>query len=163
MAQFVSVNGDLTDPLTFLPQDLLDRQIFLLHQVNTLGVMGAGVALTFAQKYPQMFEDYYEYCQTAPVLIGTTLIYQTDNIYIVNLFGQHLTHKVRDTNYEAIYSALSLFSQTVSHFPDAIIALPLNMSSGLAGGNWNIISTMVKELFRDLPNTIYIVQYEQGA
>ena len=44
--------------------DLLPCQAQVkVNAVNGLGFMGAGIALAFKEKYPQMFEDYHQNCK----------------------------------------------------------------------------------------------------
>ncbi len=43
----------------------------LVNAVNTRGVMGAGLALQFKQRYPGMFAAYRDRCQSGLVSIGS--------------------------------------------------------------------------------------------
>ena len=36
----------------------------IVNTVNTTGAMGAGIALEFALRYPNMFDDYIEKCKS---------------------------------------------------------------------------------------------------
>lgn len=157
--------GDVTDPSTFIPMyNPLNYYIVILHQVNTKGIMGAGVALTIAQRYPEVQEQYQNFCISfsgfESNLLGNAQFAHTEKsgITFVNLFGQTLGG-LRNTNYEALYNALESFVNVIKFYPEHTLALPKNMSSGLAGGNWNIVRTMIEELFQDLPNDLYIVEW----
>ncbi|WP_261390823.1 macro domain-containing protein, partial [Serratia marcescens] len=35
----------------------------MINTVNCVGVMGAGVALAFKKRFPEMYEDYVEKCR----------------------------------------------------------------------------------------------------
>ena len=159
------VKGDLSDPSTFIENfDSTKTPIFLTHQTNCLGVMGAGVALALANRYPEILPLYQNYCKK-PVkeIAGTTpfISTYTYGINVINLFGQVLTGDGRQTNYENVYTALEKFFSYLPDYPEYIIAFPKNMSSGLAGGDWNIIYTMIESFVTklQLTNTVYIVEY----
>lgn len=42
----------------------------LVNTVNCVGVMGAGIALQFKQRFPQMFADYRQRCLQGQVAVG---------------------------------------------------------------------------------------------
>lgn len=48
----------------------------LVNTVNTVGVMGKGVALSFKQRFPGMFEDYFRRCQLKEVRLGRPYLYR---------------------------------------------------------------------------------------
>lgn len=56
----------------------------LVNAVNTIGVMGAGLALKYAKTYPGMYEDYKSKCVFGIVEVGKIHVYHTDNCIIFN-------------------------------------------------------------------------------
>ena len=42
----------------------------LVNTVNTVGVMGKGVALAFKEHFPDMYEDYRKRCESGLVKLG---------------------------------------------------------------------------------------------
>jgi hypothetical protein len=44
--------------------------------VNTVGVMGKGVALTFKHAFPDMYADYVMRCQRQEVRLGEPYVYK---------------------------------------------------------------------------------------
>ena len=56
----------------------------LVNTVNTVGVMGKGIALTFKQIYPEMFSEYQELCESGQFKIGRLFLYRTPNKLILN-------------------------------------------------------------------------------
>lgn len=163
MTPIKHVNGDLTDPSSFIDNyDVEENAVFLCHQTNIFGVMSGGVAFSLATKYPEILQPYVDYCNTNPTdIIGTALFTMTniESIYVVDLFGQPTLNTGRDTDYECIYKALEDFFQSISDYPEWSIAFPKNMSSALAGGKWEIILSMIESFAKDVQNTIYIVEY----
>jgi O-acetyl-ADP-ribose deacetylase (regulator of RNase III) len=166
MSTIKHVKGDLTDPSTYIPNyDSEKNPLFICHQTNPFGIMGAGVALALAKKYPEILEQYVEYCSNPMQnILGTALFTPTGilYIYVINLFGQKTMNQERDTDYEHIYAALEEFFSFLPDYPEYSIAFPKNMSSALAGGKWNIIYSMIESLSKDLPNDVYIVEYVEA-
>lgn len=56
----------------------------LVNTVNTVGVMGAGVALEFRLRYPDMNEKYVELCKQKQIQIGKLWIYKAADRWIIN-------------------------------------------------------------------------------
>lgn len=58
----------------------------LVNSVNCIGVMGAGIALEFKNKFPMMFEDYKSYCKRGKLHPGDAYLFKFDsNSYIIGL------------------------------------------------------------------------------
>lgn len=56
----------------------------IVNTVNTEGIMGAGLALEFRIRYPDMFLRYRELCETGLFEIGQLWIYKSHNKWILN-------------------------------------------------------------------------------
>lgn len=56
----------------------------IVNTVNCQGVMGKGLALTFKQKYPDMFNVYQQECRTKKLRIGRPTLYQRSTPWILN-------------------------------------------------------------------------------
>jgi len=48
----------------------------LVNTVNTIGVMGKGIALEFKRRFPDMYEDYVERCKEGDVRLGKPYLYR---------------------------------------------------------------------------------------
>jgi O-acetyl-ADP-ribose deacetylase (regulator of RNase III)/uncharacterized protein YwgA len=58
--------------------DLLQSQAqTLVNTVNTVGVMGKGIALEFKKRFPDMFKDYESRCEAGLVRLGEPYLYRT--------------------------------------------------------------------------------------
>ena len=52
----------------------------IVNTVNTVGVMGKGIALEFKKRYPNMFEKYKIACEKKNLKIGTLMLcYEADH------------------------------------------------------------------------------------
>lgn len=57
---------------------------YIVNPVNTVGIMGKGLALQFKEKYPENFEKYKKYCQKGDFTVGKLLIINEKNKKIIN-------------------------------------------------------------------------------
>lgn len=130
----------------------------IVHQVNCLGVMGAGVAKQIAKKFPGVEKAYKDKISNDAThildkirLLGTchiidtynneerfSLIHEDSGLYVANLFGQLEVGKGRQTDYCAVDIGLSMIEDIVgaSTLP---VYFPMGMGCGLGGGDWSII------------------------
>ena len=56
----------------------------IVNTVNTVGVMGKGIAKEFKRIYPDMFDKYRELCENQELNIGQLWLYKTSNKLILN-------------------------------------------------------------------------------
>ena len=56
----------------------------LVNTVNTVGVMGKGVAKEFKRLFPDMFQQYRNLCEDKKFDIGNLFLYRTDNKWVLN-------------------------------------------------------------------------------
>jgi O-acetyl-ADP-ribose deacetylase (regulator of RNase III)/uncharacterized protein YwgA len=68
-----------------LEGDLLKSSMHaLVNTVNTVGVMGKGIALAFKKRYPEMYQDYVKRCDHGEVQLGKPYVYHANDHLIVN-------------------------------------------------------------------------------
>jgi len=135
--------------------DLLEvKEGIICHQCNSKGVMGKGLALSIKVRFPENYKVYKEACKIG-VRLGDVIFYKvTDQLYIANLIGQaRYGYGTRLTDYDALWSALGKvkrFSQETNLTP----YFPFGMGAGLGGGNWEVISEMIVDMFE--PNNFVV-------
>lgn len=144
------INGNLLDA----------EENLILHQVNCQGKMNSGVAKAIREKWGQVFRDYKAITEnTAPSeLLGLMQVVDIGNRQaVVNLFSQenYGYNGERFTNYEAIFVALERVA-TMARKYNLSIALPYNMGCDRGGANWNVIYTMIEEVFKNHTQPIVI-------
>lgn len=49
----------------------------LVNTVNTVGVMGKGIALAFKKRFPEMYEDYAKRCEAGELRLGQPYVYKS--------------------------------------------------------------------------------------
>ena len=58
-------------PITYVPRSLFDSSArVLVNPVNTVGVMGKGLALEFKAGFPAMFQEYQRHCASGALQVG---------------------------------------------------------------------------------------------
>ena len=136
--------GDILTPVNG------ERAVVVCHQVNCMGVMGAGLAKQVKEKFPEVFRAYKSRCSALRHNPGGNLGYAQfcsvldDAGYIVaNIFGQlsYGTGK-RQTDYNAVRDGLS---RVADAFPSGTVRIPYMMGCGLGGGDWNTILEIITE------------------
>lgn len=122
----------------------------ICHQTNCKGVMGAGIARQIKAVYPKVFKEYESYCRKGSPLGQAQLIEVAPSKYICNIFGQdgYGTNK-QQTDYKAVQSALNKLKSQMQSLGLTSVAFPHGIGCGLAGGNWNTYSNMIKETLKD--------------
>lgn len=146
--------------------DILNcKEFVIVHQVNTLGIMGGGLALQIRNRYPDTYKRYNEVCKKYPsdYLMGRSLLTiegttTKDAKVISNIFGQR---KIRSyegevcTESDKLLEGLKeLRDWTASYGFD--VAIPYEIGCGLGGGDWKYIYSEIKKIFsEDDDITIY--------
>ena len=133
--------------------------MFLLHQVNCLGVMGHGIAAQIRKQNPQVNRDYIYLCngqKEVGELLGSVQILKKDIFdtlnpqYIVNCFGQkNVSTVTKMTSYDALDECFSaLKSYCKAQYPKGCtIGLPYKIGCGLGGGDWTIVKAIIDKNF----------------
>lgn len=148
----------MEDNITFITGDLFDTKAnVILHQVNCQGVMGSGIAAEVKRRFPKAYNSYKELCLMTPkeLLLGQAQIVNCSDLFVVNMFSQYNYgyNGKRYTDYEAFYRCLEEVNK--SFIPELSFALPYNIGCDRGGANWNIIFTMIKEVFQKRKIFIY--------
>jgi len=73
------------DNVRIVQGDLLRSSMHgLVNTVNTVGIMGKGIALSFKKSYPEMFADYAQKCKAGQVHLGEPYPYGVTGHIVVN-------------------------------------------------------------------------------
>ena len=147
------VIGDAT-----VPQGIGNK--IIVHICNDIGKWGRGFVLALSNKWPQTRENYISWSKgkyNYPFVLGEVQFVKVEaDVWVANMIGQHGLHKPNQTIPPVRYNAIRLGLQKVKEFAqekNASIHMP-KIGSGLAGGNWDIISEIINE---ELSNAGYEV------
>ena len=145
----------------------------IAHSCNTRNIMGAGIAKQIKDRYPEAYEaDWRAFNSNYGVTLGKFSKADIgDHKYIYNMYTQATIGTGREVDYEKFWQALKrveqdLFEMKISKHeydgsPPPVLGLPWGISCGLAGGNWEIISAMINDIFVDSPIKVCIVKYHE--
>ena len=71
--------------ITYVDFSLFDSPArVIVNTVNTVGVMGKGVAKEFKRVYPEMFTEYQKLCEGGQFNIGELFLYKTNHKWVLN-------------------------------------------------------------------------------
>lgn len=126
------------------------------HGCNCVGAMGKGIALTFREKFPEMYKEYKLLCENDSFNLGDVFLYQYADGFIFNL-GTQLTWRT-PVDYEGLSNAIYKMFDIASSRKITPIALP-RIGAGLGGGNWDSICNIIlkiSEKYNDVD--LYIIE-----
>lgn len=135
-------------------------------QVNCKGVMGAGLAKQIRDKYPLVYTDYKELCDTHKgSLLGHIQLVHMSGLngrICVNMFAQEgYGRDKRYTDYDAFKNCLNALAKSLNCYSVEghyhTVALPYGIGCGLAGGDWYIIKGMLEDFSTKVKQKVVIV------
>jgi O-acetyl-ADP-ribose deacetylase (regulator of RNase III) len=127
----------------------------LVNTVNCVGVMGAGIALEFRLRYPQMYIKYVEICKQNLMDIGKLWLYKSDEHWVLNFPTKN--HWKKPSKLEYLELGLQKFLNTYIEKEITSIAFPLlgSQHGGIPQGqSLEIMNKYLGEC--ELPIEIYI-------
>ncbi len=140
--------------LTYIKGDLFNSPAqVLVNTVNTVGVMGKGIALEFKNRYPDMFKVYQKECDNKSLDIGKLLLWKNNEKWVL-LFPTK-KHWRSPSKISYIEKGLQKFVQTYESLGIESIALP-RLGCGNGGLDWNDVKPIMEHYLKQLPIHIYI-------
>ena len=129
--------------------------------MNTVGVMGKGIALDFKRVYPEMFEQYQYYCESGMLDIGKLWLYKTPHKWILNFpTKKHWRNK---SKVEYIEAGLEKFADTYDSKGIVSVSFPM-LGCGNGELDWEIqVQPLMEEILKPLPIEIYVHLYRPSA
>jgi len=118
-----------------------------VNTVNCVGVMGAGVALAFRNRYPAMFREYAAACLRGEVRPGSLHVWTDGDIEVVNMPTKR--HFRYPSTYEDVESGLAALRKHLSGRGRARVTLPAP-GCGCGGLDWSRVSELIREHLADL-------------
>ena len=130
--------------------DIFDgNEDIICHQVNTYGIMGAGIAKQIKDRFPEVFKTYEMKCadfQRHDIIPLGGVLYCNQYLkpIIANLFSQnHFT-----TDYKALEHCLSkVLTDALKN--NLSVAIPYKIGCGIASGDWNKVEEIIRNIFED--------------
>ncbi len=146
--------------IKFVTGDFFDYDADLrINTVNCVGVMGAGVALLFKNKYPDMFKEYHKACQNKEVKPGKPHVWQDNDMFskttIINFPTK--VHWKNPSEYEYIDKGLKWLKGYLSDKENSTLTLPA-LGCGHGGLDWKRVKGMISNHLSDLSTNILVFE-----
>ncbi len=132
--------------------DLLEQRVdAIVNTVNTVGVMGKGIALQFKRKWPNNTKAYEAACERGEVVPGKMFVFDNGGLvepkFIINFpTKRHWRHPSRLVDIEA---GLKDLVAQIKRLKIHSIAIP-PLGCGNGGLDWNEVRPKIEAAFRDL-------------
>jgi O-acetyl-ADP-ribose deacetylase (regulator of RNase III) len=136
----------------------------LVNTVNTVGVMGKGIALMFKERFPENFKIYEAACKRGEMQIGHMLVTERQDMYgppkwIINFPTKK--HWRQPSRIEWIEQGLSDLARVIRENKIKSIAIP-PLGSGNGGLNWSDVRPRIEAALSALPD-VEVTIYEPTA
>lgn len=136
----------------------------LVNTVNTVGVMGKGIALQFKKAYPAMYADYRRRAQAGEVRLGHVQVWPTEQMsgpaYIINFPTKG--HWKSNSRLIDIESGLTDLVETVHRLGIRSIAVP-PLGCGHGGLDWSVVEPRIRAAFEQIPDVEVFLFAPDGA
>ena len=148
--------------ITYVVGDLFTSPAkVLVNTVNTVGVMGKGIAKDFKRIYPEMFEEYQYFCEQGMFNVGQLWLYKTPHKWILNFPTKK--HWRSKSKIDYIEAGLRKFADTYDSKGMLSVSFPM-LGCGNGELDWEKeVQSLMENYLADLPIDIYIHLYKQNA
>ena len=125
----------------------------IVNTVNTVGVMGKGIALEFKNRYPQMFEKYKTACEKHALTIGKLMLVSAPD-HMLLLFPTKENWRY-PSKLSYIEQGLKRFCDNYAQRGITSIAFP-KLGCGNGELDWNEVRHLMERYLKNLPIDVYI-------
>lgn len=138
---------------------LEDTSEALVNTVNTVGVMGKGIALQFKQAFPEVFREYEKACKKNEVKTGEMHVVHTNSLvsprYVINFpTKQHWKEK---SKMSYVVEGLKDLVRTVHELNIQSIPIP-PLGCGNGGLEWSEVKPLIEKAFQSLLVEVHVYE-----
>ena len=134
----------------------------IAHGVNCQGVMRSGVAKIIREKWPEVYENYRDFCQLREpyrYLGHVRMAVGKDDTMVFNCFTQleYGKNGKRYISYDAVddcMKSLNFCVESREWNNGNIISMP-KIGAGLGGGHWPVIEAIINHRLKDHKVKVY--------
>lgn len=145
--------------------NLLDADVeAIVNTVNTVGVMGKGIALQFRKAFPDNYDAYRKAVKHGEVQLGRMFVFERGE-----LVGPHLiinfptkAHWKAKSRLEDIKNGLDDLIATIRRYQIRSIAIP-PLGCGSGGLRWSDVSPLIEKTALTLPDVSFWIYPPQEA
>lgn len=141
--------------------NLLDSEATaLVNTVNTVGVMGKGIALQFKNMFPNNFKSYLNACKNKELKVGQLLVSEDESLLsgekiIINFPTK--TNWRLPSEYEYIEKGLIALIEVIKERDIKSIAIP-PLGSGNGGLDWYKVKKLIEKHLSNLDCEIFVFE-----
>lgn len=125
----------------------------IVNTVNTVGVMGKGLAKEYKARYPEMFQLYQQACKSQKLTIGKLMLWYGEDRWILNFPTKE--HWRGKSKIEYIEKGLNEFCNKCIDYNISSVAFP-KLGCGNGGLEWDIVKPLMEKYLSPMPLDIYI-------
>ncbi len=146
--------------ITYVKGNIFDSPSkIIVNTVNTVGVMGKGVALEYKKRYPKMFERYVELCEASVLDIGNIFLWKESEKWVL-LFPTK-KHWRNPSRMEYIEAGLRKIAEKWDKLGSNSIAFP-RLGCGNGGLEWKEVQPLMEKYLGNIPMEVivYVDKYD---
>jgi O-acetyl-ADP-ribose deacetylase (regulator of RNase III) len=139
-----------------------DKSEALVNTVNTVGVMGKGIALAFKNSFPQNFKAYSKAVEEGTFKIGTVQVVPSEQIlpkYIINFPTK--IHWRQPSKLSYIEEGLKALIDAIEKYQIKSIAIP-PVGCGNGNLNWKDVKPLIEKYLSEISKKISVTVFEPG-
>jgi O-acetyl-ADP-ribose deacetylase (regulator of RNase III) len=145
--------------LTFTRGNLFEADVdALVNTVNTVGVMGKGIALQFSRAFPEIDKPYKDACASGKLRIGQVFSVKLPVLegpkYVINFPTKK--HWKGNSKIEYIESGLHSLVDEIKRLEIRSVAIP-PLGCGLGGLRWSDVKQQIERVLSGLANVEVLV------
>ena len=146
--------------MKFTKGNLLETEAqAIVNTVNTVGIMGKGIALQFKERFPMNFKIYVDLCKKGQVQIGKMLVVKENSLHgekiIINFPTK--TEWYKKSQYYYVEEGLRDLVKVIYEYKIKSIAIP-PLGCGNGGLQWDKVKLLLEKYLNDL--SVDITVYE---
>lgn len=134
----------------------------LVNTVNTVGVMGKGIALQFKLAFPDNYAAYEAACKREEVCIGKMFVFHRENNPRIIINFPTKRHWKGKSKIEDVQSGLKALIEVVKKEHIESIAVP-PLGCGNGGLDWREVRPLIEQAFAELPDVKVQLFDPEGA
>ena len=131
-----------------------------VNTINCVGVMGAGIALEFKLRYPDMFTKYLSLCEQKQIEIGKLWLYKNTENWVLNFPTKQ--HWKYPSKLDYLQRGLDKFVQTYQERGIESIAFPL-LGAAKGGLPEDKVLILMERCLKNCTIPVEVYQYDPAA
>lgn len=133
----------------------------IVNSVNTVGVMGKGLALQFKRAYPRNFTEYEAACKRGEVEVGKVFVHETGQLHPRWIFNVPTKrHWRQPSRLDDVRQGIVALVDEVRRRGLRSVAVP-PLGCGAGGLSWSVVRPLIEAAFEPL-DEVHVYLYEPG-